>query len=305
MILHDIVTTCDYVTTYAKDVSINYERLDDMISRLDFSKTRHWLDTNPYGILDNDLDYIINFLFFYHTIGDFCFWGNPKWSIEADGKVLDGSYAMIYLLISNFKEFIAEDLTYEKYLSLVAGSSPLPLAKERYDFLVMAKAFLKDRNFADLIRGKLVDEELFNYIISNLDFFIDEATYENNRIYFYKRAQLLTSDIMHMKKSSGMDVCYDNLVGCADYKIPQVLRNLGVLEFSPKLSSLVDSGIPIMSGTKQEVEIRATTISVINYIADTLANQIARMDINDSIWLLGQNKSINTKPYHKTLTTKY
>lgn len=305
MQLKSILTTCNNVTSLAKDVSINYERLDEMIASLDFNRSKHWLESNPYGILDNDLDYIIDFLFLYHTIGDFCFWGNPKWSIEADGKTIDGSYAMIYLMLNNMDRFASNNLSYGEFTALVKGTSPLPLAKERYYFLVEARRFLKGEKFSKLIKDKLIDEELFNYIISSLDYFLDEETYNGEKVYFYKRAQLLTSDILHVMKSRGIDVCYDSLVGCADYKIPQALRNRGILEFSESLSDRVDRGITIEKGSKEEIEIRAATISVIDYIAKHYEETVARMDINDAIWLLGQDKLINTKPYHKTLTTKY
>jgi len=43
------------------------------------------------------------------------------------------------------------------------------------------------------------DVELLNFIITNFPYFKDEKTYNNKKVYFYKRAQLLTSDLTHKK----------------------------------------------------------------------------------------------------------
>lgn len=102
-----------------------------------------------------------------------------------------------------------------------------------------------------------------------------------------------------------MDVDYSHLIGCADYKIPQVMRCYGMLGFSDSLADRVDSKVEIEEGSKEEVEIRANTLKVIDYIYETLDRKYSRMDINDFIWLLGQDKSKMTKPYHRTLTKHY
>ena len=83
------------------------------------------------------------------------------------------------------------------------------------------------------------------------------------------------------------------------------MRCYGMLEFSDSLGDKVDSKIELKEGSKEEIEIRANTLKVINYIYERLDKKYSRMDINDFIWLLGQNKSQMTKPYHRTLTKHY
>lgn len=305
MELTRIKTSCAFVTKNASHVKINYEKIDNLLEQFDFTKVTHWLDTNPFDILNNDMDYIIDFLYYLHAIGDFCFWGDPKWSILVDGKKMDGSYAMIYLLLKHLESIKKDNLSYDEFLNIFSGSGELPFIKERYSFLIQAKQFLSGERFSSKIKNMTSDIELFDFIVSHLDFYLDEAMYKSSKVYFYKRAQLLTSDILHIKSSNGCEVDYSHLVGCADYKIPQALRNLGILEFSDDLAKRVDSGIPLISGSEEEVEIRSSTIMAIDYIAESLKNEVARMDINDCIWLMGQDKSINNKPYHKTLTTNY
>ena len=78
-----------------------------------------------------------------------------------------------------------------------------------------------------------------------------------------------------------------------------------MLEFSDRLASKVDNKVELEEGNKEEVEIRANTLKVIEYIYEKLDRKYSRMDINDFIWLLGQDKSKMTKPYHRTLTKHY
>ena len=79
----------------------------------------------------------------------------------------------------------------------------------------------------------------------------------------------------------------------------------GMLEYSDDLLRIINNKIPLPEGSKEEIEIRANTLDVINYLYEQLNRKYSRMDINDFIWLLGQNKEKITKPYHRTLTSHY
>ena len=47
---------------------------------------------------------------------------------------------------------------------------------------------------------------------------------------------------------------------CADYRVPVVLRELGVLQYAPALAAAVDSRRELAPGSQEEVEIRAATV---------------------------------------------
>ena len=79
-------------------------------------------------------------------------------------------------------------------------------------------------------------------IVNSFKTFKDERTYNGKTIYFYKLAQLLTSDILHIREYlENVKVDYSNLIGCADYKIPQTLRALGIIEYDYELSNIIDA----------------------------------------------------------------
>ena len=67
-----------YVCDNSKNVTINYTKIDEMVNRIESSLVTHWLNSNPFGLMDLDANSLIDFLLIYHMIGDYCFWGNPK-----------------------------------------------------------------------------------------------------------------------------------------------------------------------------------------------------------------------------------
>lgn len=307
-LLDKIKESTKYVSDNSKYVKINYEKLDEIIEAGEFGNIRYWLDTNPFGILEMNYRDIINFLLVYHTIGDFCFWGDPKWEIETENGNLDGSYAIMYILINRYNENKDMNMSYEEFSGLLKGNVEIPLLKERYNCLLEMNNYLDGigKDFYDEIKEKNEDIELLEYIVNTFNYFCDESIYNGTKIYFYKRAQLLVSDILHVRKLVEMvDVDYSNLVGCADYKIPQVMYSLGILEYDYELEFKLARKDEIVENSDYEVEIRANGLVVIDYIYEKLNSNICRMDINDYIWLLGQDKSKMTKNYHRTRTIHY
>ena len=192
----------EYVCDNSKNVKINYSKIDDMINQIKNSKVDYWLDSNPYNLMNMDISEIINFLFIYHTVGDYCFWGDPKWEVQTEIGTMDGSYAIMYLILNRFKFNNNFEMSFDEFKNLLKGNITIPLLEDRYQNLVKMNEFLKSKNesFYQLIKELNVDSELFEFIVNNLDYFKDVSDYEGKEILFYKRAQLLTSDILHVRE---------------------------------------------------------------------------------------------------------
>lgn len=297
-----------YVSNNSKYVKINYKKIDEVLASGSFNDIRYWLDTNPFDILDMNYRDIVNFLLVLHTIGDYCFWGEPKWEIDTEIGKLDGSYAMMYILINRFKNNSDMNMSYEEFADMLKGNVEIPLIKERYNCLVEMNTYLDGigKDFYDEIKDIRVDIELLDYVVSTFSYFKDEGIYNGENVYFYKRAQLLVSDILHIRRLlETIDVDYSNLVGCADYKIPQVMNSLGMLEYEYDLEFKLARKDELEENSDMEIEIRANDLVVIDYIYKKLDGKVCRMDINDYIWLLGQDKSKINKNYHRTKTIHY
>ena len=306
--LEKLKTSYHYVTKNAKHVKINYQEVDKMVEKIEEANQAYWLKSNPFGLLDMKCEEIIDFLLIYHTVGNYCFWGEPKWEIETPNGKLDGSYAMMYLLINPFQTNPNFDMSRKEFKDLLKGNVEIPLFEDRYESLIKMNQFLQKENkpFHEIINGITQDEELLEFIIENLSYFRDVSTYEGKEIYFYKRAQLLTSDILHILEiKKGIKVDYSNLIGCADYKIPQVMRCYKMLEFDTDLATKVDKKECLMENSQEEIEIRASNLEVIDYIYQKTNKKYTKMNINDFLWIQGQNKEKMTKPYHRTITNHY
>lgn len=308
--LDDVKSTCYYVMKASKYVNIDYEKIDQFIAKIDCNNLKNWLLYNPYGLLELDIETIVNFLLVFEAI-DYSFWGSPKWSIETKDGTKDGSDALLYAMLMYVKENESTDfsnVSFDEFKQILQGNVEIPFLKERYETVVKISKIVNQKmngSFYQYVKDVTSDENLVEIIVTNFESFKDERIYNGHTIYFYKLAQLLTSDILHVREHlEKIDVNYSHLNGCADYKIPCVLRALDIINYKDELSSIVDSKKEIDISSMYEVEIRASQIVVIDYIKSKLVN-VAAIDINDFLFLYSKKIKEKVKPYHLCRNTNY
>lgn len=61
----------------------------------------------------------------------------------------------------------------------------------------------------------------------------------------------------------------------ADYRVPVVLRELGVLGYAPALAEAVDSRRELAAGSQEEVEIRAATVEAVERLRRAMQARLA------------------------------
>ncbi len=308
--LNKIKSSCKFVADNSKYVKINYDELDKFINNIDCSNLKNWLMYDPYNLLELNVETIINFLLIFESI-DYSFWGQPKWKIDTEEGIKDGSDALLYVMLKYVKKTKKTDfsnISLNEFKKLLKGNVDIPLLEKRYKTIVGISKIVNERmngNFYKFIKNITSDTQLFDIIISNFESFKDERIYDGKTIYFYKLAQLLTSDILHIReKLEGIKVDYSNLIGCADYKIPQTLRALGIVEYNDELANIIDSEKHIEISSKYEVEIRASQIVVLEYIHKKFIN-INSIDINDFFFVYSKKVKSIAKPYHLCRNTNY
>lgn len=144
--------------------------------------------------------------------------------------------------------------------------------------------------------------------------FRDTAIYKGNLIHFYKRAQILVGDVWFAYgklKEVTHPCCFADireLTMFADYRIPQILRVMGILEYSLDLSSDIDSLKELEHGGKKEVEIRAQTIIAVDLFQQSLKQKGLDLFVLEVDWLLwkkGEDMKECILPHHRTLSIYY
>jgi hypothetical protein len=267
----------------------------------------------------NDADKL-NFLLVFNSTS-FCYWGEPKWTVEYKGEKYDGSWAMVATIMRALDEGkpildakYRASISREDYQHILRGNVEIPLFEERWKITKAIASVLMERYDGDF--GKFVKDangdahKLLEMIIGQLAAFEDIASYKGKTIYFYKRAQLLIEDINQVFGGEGYGdlINLDGFTACADYKLPQSLRKLGIISYSKNLKEKIDNLVQLPKGSPEEVEIRANTIWAVEMIKKELqmvGKSTSSMGINDHLWLMGQKKNSDDKPYHRTLTTAY
>lgn len=163
---------------------------------------------------------------------------------------------------------------------------------------------------------------LFCLISFNVDAFLlftsgfrDASVYNGRLVHFYKRAQIFVADIWgaYGRQTDSSHPFYfydmDQLTMFADYRIPQILRHVGILEYSENLASRVDNFEVIPFGCDEESEIRACTVIAVEElrakILEKTGQSLTSVEIDWLLWNWGEQVKDTIKPHHRTLTIFY
>ena len=193
------------------------------------------------------------------------------------------------------------------------GRGELLFLKKRWKILKMVSGvmFKKYRGDSEkfVLSANHCAEVLVQKIVDDLPYFSDINKYNHLKIYFYKRAQILISDIWGAFDGKGVGEFNDleYLTAFTDYKIPQILRYLKILEFEDDLEDKIDSRKIIAVGSKEEIEIRSATIWAVEYLRQALEKYGKKFYAFQVDWLLW-NKAQDIDfdfPHHLTKTIFY
>ncbi|MBK9772759.1 MAG: hypothetical protein IPP57_18405 [Candidatus Obscuribacter sp.] len=325
---------------YAASIEPGYLRINDTACRrlakqLLTAKPQHWLETvwqTPDLVKLQSLSTpdLTLFLTVFHTIG-FCYWPAPRWTYEHSGTTYDGTAALIRslyeLCIVESKQTanltngtdksnqFAVDLSklnqaassLKSFKTALGGDNELPMIDQRYCYFKELLEFVAQPNtLARLLKQEEALSKVF-YIREYLPGFDDTARIPDfEPIPFLKRAQLLTSDIDFVLRQAGAGLRHmDHLTAFADYKVPQILRHLGVLVYGNELAELVDKQIELVPGGQAELAIRVFTLLAVEQLRLYLPGHTASQ-IDSMLWLASQQTDKNEiAPYHRTICTYY
>lgn len=112
--------------------------------------------------------------------------------------------------------------------------------------------------------------EVINF--RNITGFRDHSVYKGRQVFLYKRAQIFAADIWGAFKGKRYGEFYDidSITIFADYIVPAVLRQLGVLRYSSALARIIEANSEIGSGSEEEVELRACSVYAVEKIRELI-----------------------------------
>lgn len=257
---------------------------------------------------------------------NFCFWGEanqPRWAVEYRGQTYNGYMAEAASLMRALDEgyplwdagYLAElsEADLRHIFRPAPGMPEIPLFAERLanarevGRVLLAKYEGQCARVVEVAGGNAI--ALARRIIEDFASFNDVSAYDSTEVRFYKRAQICVADIHGTFGGQGWGRLQDlnQLTIFADYKLPQVLRQEGVLVYGADLAARVDSLELLPAGSPEEVEIRAATIWAGELLRRALGARGVRAlasEIDYYLWTLSQTAP-DMQPYHRTRTIYY
>lgn len=317
--MNSILQSIAPVIKQAQHVRINQQALEDFCSRFQGLETSFKQPFQPVTLTPEEK---IQLDFAYNS-ANFCYWSYPnllKWTIEYQGGQVSGAYGMKAAFNRALEEGFTlldssylENLTEEDFQHITRGSGQLPLFQERVLFLRELGAILNRKyegqamNVVGAGEGDAI--QLLGEVTDNFPCYNDTAAYKGRKILFYKRAQLFVHNTHKVLESQEEGLLRTKqLTALADYKIPQLLRNCGIIEYASELARKIDNLEIIVEGSAEEVEIRAFTLEVVERMVRNLSRRfpdLNSIELDKWLYFESKRKSLDEKPYHRTLTTQY
>jgi len=264
---------------------------------------------------------LLRYLFVIDTL-NYCFWPN-------------GGYEY-YTLAQNLYKTLKDQKKFFEIDNLVK-MTPEQLKKNIFkcDFCLLNERARMIREVFTIIKNKY-DGLCYNFVkacnkdatklvkqvVDEFWCFRDQAIYNGEQIFFYKRAQILVSDIylayLDIKEAKKTNEENDiinftkntisQLTMFADYRVPQILRAKGLLKYDKHLTDLVDNKKELAHGGKEEIEIRAATIQTVEQIKKMLkehGREAMSIEVDVYLWEEGEKIKDKVAPHHRTLSIFY
>ena len=201
-----------------------------------------------------------------------------------------------------------------EFKNMIRGKNNLQLIPERVNHLRQVGRVLTTKYNEDVMniieKGKGDAINLLDEITNNFKCYDDSTNYYGHNVMFNKRAQLFVSNTENTLRVAGKEGLkkVNELTALADYKVPQILRHFGILDYSPKLVSKIDNKQIIEASSPEEIEIRAFTIETIEKMTNIL--KVNFPDINAIVldkYLYHESKVIKEEmqPHHRAISTAH
>ncbi len=271
-----------------------------------------WDDAAFAEVPDNR---VVPWLLAYNA-ANFSYWpdAGERWWIARDGVQIGRDDEALALMAVMAREPVhapawAKGMTTERLaqtLKPAPGSGKLPMMADRasairelhlgYERLAGPRGLLRS---ADRSAVRFV-----NLIAEAFPSWRDQRTWRGEPVGFMKRAQLCAAMIDARLGGEVFDDT-ERLTAYADYRLPQVLRALGVLHLDPRLAHQIERGEALEANSQAEVSLRAAAVDGAEQIA--AANGLSAVVVDHFLWRTAVERETQGRipPFHRTRCTDY
>ncbi|KAL4081251.1 hypothetical protein J3A83DRAFT_4083856 [Scleroderma citrinum] len=208
------------------------------------------------------------------------------WSLVAAlNRALDENIPITDPAFYSSKVLCPDSLISHVFRAAPQSTEQIPLLKERIAIMREVGSILCTEfggsylGFLDAFhkkhcgRGTALD--LARMVTETFPSFRDERCLNGRRILFWKRPQILVAETWaafypqeptdpHPIFPSGSSI--GGLTMFADYRVPQILHHLQILEYPSSLIEKLHSGMYLAPGSREEISLRAASIIAVEYV---------------------------------------
>ncbi len=314
-----VLESADYIVSKAVHVGIHSDVLKEYAETISLQKIDHWMVHAPIDLSFLSPDQMLAFMFVFNSLS-FSYWGNPDYFFVHENKTYKTSWGLIVALCAAIKKDRAildidflSTVSNEFMHSILNSNCIFPMFEERCDIIRSNARVVKEKFKGDI--GNIIEQanhdagKMINLLYMHFPSYRDESDYSGRKVFFMKKAQILIADICRgLSSSMGNFTNIGKLTACADYRLPQLMRHLGILTYSEELGEIVDTMKVIEKNSVYESEIRGSTIKVNEEIRKILekkfGQEVTAIDVNDFLWISAKTTE-KMKPYHLVRTTMY
>ena len=245
---------------------------------------------------------------------------SPQWKAKRE----DSTYKAVAASLKRHLESgggcdarFAANATLESICQLLGMDPELPLASMYVRSLNQLGTWVLERvsgysRLLESLHSPGRAAALVALLAQNLSFFGDKAEYDGDTVHFYKRAQILVSDL-HLAlagRGHGFFPDLEELTMFADNLVPHVLRLEGVIEYKPGLLQRIEGGELFAPGSPEEIEIRAAGVQAVEGLCRVLREErgetcICPAMLDVFLWNAGQDRRYKSRPRHLCQTFHY
>ncbi|KAM1091365.1 hypothetical protein FF1_018858 [Malus domestica] len=305
--MDDVRASSAWVASHSSHVLVDSSGIEKVAETIDTIPKVEW-DFEGIHYFDNG-PLTVQYLFVLDAL-NFCFW--PDKDLNYD-NLAAGLKAAIQNDKSVFDADRLQKYTGPELRELLKWPRSLPLEDERVR-LLQEVGFELERSF-DGKASNLVEScgksavKLVALVTRHFPGFRDHSVYKGHQVFLYKRAQIFAADLWGAFGGQGYGEFYDigSITIMADYIVPAVLQQLGVLKYSATLASAIEANSQIVAGSEEEVELRACSIYAVEKMKELISMKSGKqvLSIELDLWLWSFGIQCPALQHHRTLSIYY